>query len=96
MPSGTFKIADLGLANLEKSIDHNTIVAEWMIAPEVLNSADFGKIGRTMDIYHTALMLMEIIAGEQLTFTHEDILKGVPRKTAESLGSPFSMALSRA
>ncbi|MCJ0884307.1 protein kinase [Vibrio sp. CCB-PB317] len=96
-PVWSFKIADFGITNLEGFVRQpNTLLAQWMLAPEVLNSQSFGLVGRTMDIYHVALMLLQVLVGKPLDFSNADVLEGLPRQTAESLNSPYSYALSRA
>jgi serine/threonine protein kinase len=92
----SFKIGDLGISNLETDINvFNTILAQWMLPPEYLNP-EFGPIGRAVDIYHTALLLLSLLLGQSPDFTRDQILDGVPRKVAESLSSPFAPAISKA
>ncbi|EOX4959886.1 serine/threonine protein kinase [Vibrio alginolyticus] len=96
-PVWSFKIADFGIANLEGFIRQpNTLLAQWMLAPEVLDSQSFGSVGRSMDIYHAGLMLLQILVGQPLNFSNNDILAGMPRQMAERLNSPYSYALSKA
>ncbi|ACK66512.1 serine/threonine protein kinase [Rippkaea orientalis PCC 8801] len=58
------KIGDLGISNLENNIDQfNTILAQWMLPPEFLNSQKFGSINRQVDIYHTGLLLLSLLLG---------------------------------
>jgi serine/threonine-protein kinase len=92
----SFKIGDLGISNLETDINvFNTILAQWMLPPEYLNP-EFGTIGRAVDIYHAALLLLSLLLGQSPDFTREQILDGTPRKVAEGLSSPFAPAISRA
>lgn len=97
VPVSSFKIADFGITNLEGFVRQpNTLLAQWMLAPEALNSQSFGLVGRKMDIYHVALILLQVLMGNQINFSNEEILAGLPRKTAESLNSPYSYVLSKA
>jgi serine/threonine protein kinase len=92
----SFKIGDLGISNLETDINvFNTILAQWMLPPEYLNP-EFGTIGRTVDIYHAALLLLSLLLGQSPAFTREQILDDTPRKVTEGLSSPFAPAISRA
>lgn len=96
-PVTVFKVGDLGLTKLEPQIDiFATTLAQWMLPPEALRPTEFGPIAKTVDIYHVALLLLSLLMKTEPQFTHEQILAGVPRATAEGLASPFSGALSRA
>jgi serine/threonine-protein kinase len=92
-----FKLGDFGISRVVKDVDmFNTILAEWMLPPEFLKPNEFGIIDKRLDIYHTGLLLLEVIQGRPLKFTREQILDGVPRQMAETLPSPFNFALPKA
>lgn len=96
-PVVVFKIGDLGVTNLELEMDvFNTMVGKWMVPPEFLKPEEFGKIGKPVDIYHAGLLFLSLLLGRIPTFTPEEILDGVPRKTAEGLDSVYSSAVARA
>jgi serine/threonine-protein kinase len=96
-PIVTFKIGDLGITNLELDLDvFNTMVGKWMLPPEFLEPDRFGKIGKQVDIYHAGLLFLSLLLGHVPTFTPEEILDGVPRRTAEGLESIYSPAIARA
>jgi serine/threonine protein kinase len=93
----SFKIGDLGISRLETEINaFNTVLAEWMLPPEAIDSAEFGFIGRTVDIYHVGLLLLALVLNRVPTFTREEVLAGVPRQLAESSSSKFGPAIARA
>lgn len=96
-PVIVFKIGDLGITNLELEMDvFNTMVGKWMMPPEFLNPDEYGKIGKQVDIYHAGLLFLSLLLGRIPAFTPEDILNGVPRKTAEGLKSIYSPAIAKA
>jgi serine/threonine protein kinase len=93
----TLKLGDLGLSKVVTEVDAlNTVLAQWMLPPEVIKPEEFGKLDHRIDIYHAGLLLLSVYYGRQLEFTKEQILDGEPRKLAESLPSPFGGALSKA
>lgn len=92
-----FKIGDLGITKLASEIDvFNTILAQWMLPPEAIDSAQFGVLGPRTDIYHAGLLCLNLLAGRIFNFTREEILAGKPRQTAESLNTPYAPAIARA
>lgn len=92
-----YMLGDLGLAKLAAEIDaENTILAEWMRAPESINPTEFGIMDHRMDIYHCGLLFLQIILGTPHTFTREDILAGKPRELALQLEAPYNFALEKA
>lgn len=95
-PVWSFKIGDLGISRLEGDIRlFNTILAQWMLPPEYLNPAEFGVLGKHIDIYHTGLLLLSLLLNEIPSFTKEEILAGRPREIAESLDSPYAAAIAK-
>ena len=92
-----FKVGDLGISRLEPDIRlFNTVLAEWMLPPEFLNPQEFGRVCKTVDIYHSGLVFLSLLLQRIPTFTREEVIAGVPRQVAEGLNSPFSPALSKA
>lgn len=93
----TYMLGDLGIAKLASEMNpENTILADWMRAPESLEPKEFGPMDRRMDIYHCGLLFLQIILGKPLAFSREDVLLGKPRELALQLESPFSFALEKA
>ena len=93
----TFKLGDLGISKLVSQMDaENTVLADWMRAPESLNSQEFGIMDYRMDIYHCGLLFLQILLGHPLTFTQEQVLAGEPRALALQIESPFRFALEKA
>jgi serine/threonine protein kinase len=94
--SVTFKIGDLGVSRLEYEIRHFRPSIPWMVAPEVLNSAEFGMVGKQTDIYHAGLVLLAVATGITPSFAPEEIVQGVPQATAEKLPPPLGPAIGEA
>lgn len=96
-PVWSFKIGDLGISRLEGDIRlFNTILAKWMLPPEFLNPQDFGIMGKHIDIYHTGLLLLDLLSNQINHFTEDEILDGKPRQTAERINSPYAPAVAKA
>lgn len=96
-PYPTFKLGDLGIARMEGEIrTAGTILAPWMKPPEAIDPHHYGNIGRTTDVYHTALLLLAVLYRDVTTFTEPDIVAGLPMRMAEQTGSIFTRALSNA
>jgi len=93
----TFMLGDLGITKMATEMDAaNTILAEWMRAPEALNTAEFGPMDHRMDIYHCGLLFLQVLLGKPLAFTRDEVLQGAPRKLALQVGGTFSFALEKA
>ncbi len=90
----SFKIADLGIAGLETEIRPNTQWAQWMLPPEVFDPKEFGAIGRTVDIYHTGLLLLALTMNRVPAFTKEEIMGGKPRQLAEASSSKYGRVIA--
>lgn len=92
----TYMLGDLGLAKLTAEMDaENTVLADWMRAPESINPAEFGTMDYRMDIYHCGLLFLQIVLGRSHTFTREEVLAGTPRELALTLEAPYSFALEK-
>lgn len=93
----TFMLGDLGITKMVTEMDaENTLLAEWMRAPEALNSGEFGPMDHRMDIYHVGLLFLQVLQGKQLTFSRDEILAGAPRELALQIGGDFAFALEKA
>jgi len=93
----TYMLGDLGLAKLAAEMDaENTVLAEWMRAPESIHPAEFGVMDHRMDIYHCGLLFLQILLGKPHTFTQDEVLAGKPRELALQLEAPYSVALEKA
>ena len=96
-PVWSFKIGDFGISRLEGDIRFfNTILAKWMLPPEFLNSREYGVLGKQIDIYHVGLLLLCLLLNKIPQFTDKEILAARPRQIAESLNSPYALAISKA
>jgi hypothetical protein len=74
----------------------NTVVADWIRAPEVIDVGQFGPLDHRMDIYHAGLLLLQVAVGKPLRFSREDVLAGSPRQLAELLPPPAGPAIAHA
>jgi len=93
----TFMLGDLGITKMATEMDaKNTVLAEWMRAPEAIIPSEYGPMDHRMDIYHCGLLFLQILLGHPLTFTTEEVLAGVPREVALKVGGSFSFALEKA
>ena len=70
-------------------------MANWMRPPEALDPS-FGPLGKTLDIYHCGLLLLQVALGQRLRFSRDDILNGAPREMALNLPEPFRTAIEKA
>src|SRR5262249_38373884 len=71
-------------------------LAEWMLPPEYLNPTEFGPMDHRVDIYHCALLLLQLLRRELLSLTRDEVLAGKPRHLAVEAASPHSFALEKA
>lgn len=96
-PVWSFKLGDLGISRLESEIEiFNTLLAQWMLPPEAIDPASFGAVGKTIDVYHTGLLLLALLLNKIPMFSREEILEGAPRKLAEQHPSKFAPAIAKA
>lgn len=93
----SFKVGDLGLTRLESDMRiFNTLLAEWMRPPEAIDPEEFGAVGRHVDIYQTALLLLALLLKEIPYFTQEEIVGGIPQALAQNHESKFGPVVARA
>lgn len=93
----TFMLGDLGIAKLATEMDaQNTVLADWMRAPESLDPSEFGPMDHRMDMYHCGLLFLQVLLGRRLAFSREEVLAGGPRELALSLDTPYRFALEKA
>ncbi|MCW5747812.1 MAG: protein kinase [Alphaproteobacteria bacterium] len=98
-PAGatTFKLGDVGLAKPVHQLNpFNTNVNPETVAPEFLDPAAFGTPDHRVDIYHCGLLLLQVLVGERLRFTPDQIRAAAPAHHALSLGTPLGAALAEA
>jgi serine/threonine protein kinase len=92
----TFMLGDLGIAKLAADMDaQNTVLADWMRAPEAIEPAEFGLMDHRMDMYHCGLLFLQVLMGAPLQFTRDEVLAGKPRELALSLDTPYRFALEK-
>lgn len=90
-----FKLGDLGIAKLLNEVDETNTRAQWMLPPEVLDSAEFGPIDNRIDIYHVGLLFLQLAYSKELQFSRDEILLGKPREMALALPVPFNFAIEK-
>jgi serine/threonine protein kinase len=92
----TVKICDLGLSCKASDLVRGRHTAKWNPPPENYD-ARFGDLSPAMDVYSTALVLMELLLGEELCrFTDEEICAGAPQRMALEMSDPLGVALASA
>lgn len=91
-----FKLGDLGVAKLFEEIDATNTRNLGMLPPEALDSAEFGPMDHRIDIYHSALLLLQLALSKEIRFTEEEIKNGRPRQLAGELPPPLNFALQKA
>ncbi len=69
-------------------------MAQWVPPPEYFEKLPI--VGSALDVWHTAVLLLEILTGETLDYTEADILSGRPRQDALALRQPLPEALAAA
>ena len=93
----TYMLGDLGITKMVADINvANTLLADWMRAPESIDSEEYGPVDQRMDIYHCGLLFLQVLVGKPLTFARDEILSGAPRELALQIGGPFAFALEKA
>ena len=87
----TVKLCDLGLTLKENALSPGKHKAKWNPPPAAIDQKRFGNESRKMDIYSTALVLMELLRGEELgRFDEDEIFSAAPQQMAAEL--PFAVA----
>jgi serine/threonine protein kinase len=88
------KLCDLGLSVVESALVPGKHKAKWNPPPETIDPARFGVESQKMDIYSTALVLMELINGQELgRFSEEEICDAEPQRMAREHVSPVAREL---
>ena len=91
-----FKLADLGVAKLFTEVDAKNTRPQWILPPEILRPQEYGPVDYRIDLYHVALLLLQIALSKKMVFTPDEVLAGKPRETAETLPRPLNFALGKA
>lgn len=91
------KLCDLGLTLKASALMPGKHKAKWNPPPETIDPDRFGVESSAMDIYSTALVLMELLNGEEIgRFTDGEIVDGEPRRMAEAMPGPIGQVLGLA
>lgn len=93
------KLCDLGLCLKESALSPGKHKAKWNPPPETIEPGHFGVESRQMDMYSTALVLLELLNGEELgRFSEAEICAGEPQRMAceheTALGRELAAALA--
>ena len=91
-----FKLGDLGVARMVTEVSAANTRAQWMLPPEILDPAEFGRADSRIDIYHLGLLFLQLATSKQLQFTKDEVVAGKPREAALTLGPPLNFALEKA
>ncbi len=91
-----FKLADLGISKMFGEITPENTRAPWMLPPEVYDQAQFGPVDHRVDIYHLALLLLQVAMSQERQFTEGEIRSGEPQKLALGLPPKYSVPLAKA
>jgi len=86
---GAVKIIDLAFLDSIQDADLSKApVALWMPPPEYLDNGPKNRTSAT-DVFHAALVLMQIARGDTLEYTSSDIIANQPAKDASSSKHSF-------
>ena len=91
----TFKLGDFGLAKLKNALNPDGVFLDPIRPPEAIRHDEFGPLDHRMDIYHIALLLLQLLIGPR-EFSREERLAGTPRELALNCEPPYSFALEKA
>jgi hypothetical protein len=64
--------------------------------PEAIDPTEFGPIDHRIDIYQTALLLLQFASSREIQFSRQEVLDGLPRQLALDLPAPLNFALEKA
>jgi serine/threonine protein kinase len=91
-----FKLGDLGVSKVFSEIDVLNTLNDSIRPPEAIDPTEFGPIDHRIDIYQTALLLLQFAASRQIQFSRQQVLDGLPRQLALDLPAPLNFALEKA
>jgi eukaryotic-like serine/threonine-protein kinase len=91
-----FKLSDLGVAKFFTQLSPSNTRADWLLAPELIEPQEFGRIDHRIDIYHVALLLLQLSYSRKLFFSAQEVLSGMPRQMAGRLQPPYCFVLEKA
>lgn len=78
------KLCDLGLTLKSSALVPGKHKAKWNPPPETIDNERFGIESYKMDVYSTALVLMELLNGDELGhFSEDEICNGEPQRMAK-------------
>lgn len=92
----TFKVGDFGVSKLLHELDQPAPTFKDSIRPPECIDPAFGQPGFRVDVYQAAMLFLELTVARTLDFSFDEIIDGLPRKTAESLGTPLGDVLAKA
>lgn len=91
------KLCDLGLSLKASALRPGKHKAKWNPPPETIDPERFGLESYKMDVYSTALVLMELLNGEELgRFSDDEICAGEPQRMARGHVSAMARELAAA
>lgn len=86
-------LIDFALCKSQQILASRSVqMAHWTPPPEYyLNKA---IIGSALDIWHTGVLLLEVIKGQTLDYSEDDVLSNRPREDALQMKQPMAQALA--
>lgn len=91
------KLCDLGLTLKQSALMPGKHRAKWNPPPETIDSQRFGIESSKMDVYSTALVLMELLDGKELgNFSEAEICAGEPQRIAREHSTLMGRELAAA
>ena len=91
----TFKLGDFGLAKAFDAVVPNGTFLNAIRPPEAINPTEFGTSDQRVDIFQTGLLLLQVLHGDLLTFSQDEILEGLPGKLARKHPTAYAGAIER-
>lgn len=91
-----FKLADLGVSKMLSALDAFNTLNDSIRPPEAIDPVEFGPVDHRIDIYQAGLLLLQLAASRQMTFTRQQVVEGLPRELALLLPAPYNFALEKA
>lgn len=86
----SIKLVDFALCRSEQALKDGQLgMAIWTPPPEYLKKSKL-LIGSAFDVWHAAILFMQILKAEVLDYSLKDILNNKPRKDITTIESPYS------
>lgn len=88
-------LVDFALCRSQQVLDAGGgLMAKWTPPPEYCRQRPL--LGAALDIWHVAVLLLQVLKGETLDYSEADVLAGRPLDDARQVGLPMAQALTAA